>query len=147
MRNILPFLVLAGVAACSLAEDAVTITEAPDLEQSAVWNGSLTGSNGGISGTATIAEYRAYFNASVTLAGAAANTAYQWRIFAGTCATPGAQFGPAQAYPDVTTNGSGAASIERLLAGALIAESEYNVRFSTVATTPVIVACGNLTRS
>jgi hypothetical protein len=149
MRKFFALVIIAGLVACSLAEDATEITTAPDLEQTAVWNGSVAGSGNtaAIAGTATITEYNAYFTAELTVTGAPANVTYQWRIFSGTCTALGTQFGPNQAYPNLVMSGSGGASITRLLAGALVAGDAYSLVLRTNATNPVVVACGNLTRS
>ena len=150
MRKTAMFWMLAGLAACVPENDPVVVTDSPDLEQRAAWQATLAGTAAfpAVAGSAQIADFGPYFDATLSFSGASPTTAYQWRIFPGTCATPGAtQFGPVQAYPNVTTNASGAAQLTRTISGPLDLAGAYNVRVSTVATPVRIVACGNLARS
>ncbi len=99
-----------------------------------------------VRGSAQIADYGPYFDMQISVTSAAASATYQWRIFPGTCAAPGAtQYGPAQAYPNLVTNASGAAQAARTISGPLTLTATYNVRVSTVAAPVTVVACGNLT--
>jgi hypothetical protein len=125
---------------CESAQDPVVVTDAPELQQRAAWQANLSGI---AAGTVQIADYGPYFNLQLTL-NASPSTSYQWRIYLGTCAAPGVQFGPNQAYPNLLTSGSGAAQLMRTISGPLLLEGSYNVRISTVASPVTIVACGNL---
>jgi hypothetical protein len=116
------------------------------------------------SGTLTIAEFLgSHFDATTSITGGRPNTAYQWRIFRGDCATNTAAanataptglllYGTIQAYPDLTTNATGAATISRAMAGALDSLTAYSVRVrlgqsatNWNGTSPL--SCGNLQRS
>lgn len=146
MRKLNPLWVLLCAAACDLSQDPVVVEEAPNLEQRAVWTATLTGTPNysGVNGTVTIRDFGSYLEAEASITGAPPGMALQWRIYNGTCAQPAAQFGPNQAYPNLTTDGAGAVSITRTLAGGLLLDWQYNVRVSTVATPVRIVACGDL---
>jgi hypothetical protein len=98
-----------------------------------------------VSGTTAIADFGPYFDLQLDIANAAPSTVYSWRIFPGTCAAPGAtQFGPVQAYPNLTSNSAGTVQIKRTLSGPLNLNGAYNVRVSTVAAPVRIAACGDL---
>lgn len=149
MRKSAMFWLLSGLAACVPSDDPIVVTES-ELELRATWQATLAGAVAfpAVTGSTQIADFGPYFNTTFTLSGASAATSYQWRIFPGTCAAPGTtQFGPAQAYPNITTNASGAAELTRTIAGPLDLAAAYNVRVSTVATPVRIVACGDLARS
>jgi hypothetical protein len=134
-------LLVAALSACTAPEEAAVVTGPGGLNLRATWQANLSGA---ANGSGQLADYGAYFDAELTFSGGAAGTAYQWRIFNGTCAAPGLQFGPNQAYPNVTTNGSGTAQVERTVSGPLNLTAPYNVRVSTVAAPVTIVACGDL---
>ena len=150
MRKSAMFCLVSGLAACVPSNDPVVVTDSPELEQRATWQATLAGTAAfpAVTGSTQIADFGPYFNATIAVSGASAASAYQWRIFPGTCAAPGTtQFGPVQAYPNITTNASGAAELTRTIAGPLDLAGAYNVRVSTVATPVRIVACGDLARS
>jgi hypothetical protein len=146
MRNIAGALALLGLLACVPENDPVTVSEAGDLTQRATWSASLTAlPTFTVSGTTAIADFGPYFDLQLDIANAAPSTAYSWRIFPGTCAAPGAtQFGPVQAYPNLTSNAAGVVQVKRTLSGPLNLSATYNIRVSTVATPVRIVACGDL---
>ena len=145
MRKIVILAVV--LAGCVPGNDPVTVTEPGQLEQRASWQAAITGvaAFANVRGTTQLADFGPYFDAQMSITSAAPSTSYQWRIFPGTCAAPGAtQFGPAQAYPNLVTNAAGSATIARTISGPLNLTGAYNVRVSTVATPVTIVACGNL---
>lgn len=98
--------------------------------------------------------------ASVSMTGPA-NSAYQWRIFRGDCATtavgtattPGLFiFATTQSYPDATISASGTGTVTRVIAGQIDSLTAYSVRVrpSQTATNwngTSPIACGNLQRS
>jgi len=147
MRKVVPMLALLLLVGCKLADDPVVVNQTPALAQRAMWRGNLTGQTGftAVGGTAEAADYGPYFNMQIAISNAAPATSYQWRIYPGTCAAPGAtQFGPVQAYPNLVTGANGSAQLTRTISGPLDLTAAYNVRVSTVATPVRIVACGNL---
>ena len=140
-------ILLIALTACVPGNDPVTVDETPELEQRAAWQAAITGLAAfpAVRGTTQLADFGPYFDAQITLTSATASTTYQWRIFPGTCAAPGAtQFGPNQAYPNLVTNAAGAAQLSRTISGPLNLTGAYNVRVSTVAAPVTIVACGDL---
>ncbi len=149
MRRIIPLLALLGLVTCNLADDPVVVDGPAPLAQRALWRGSLTGQPGftTVAGTSEAADFGPYFNMQIAVTNASPATSYQWRIYPGTCAAPGAtQFGPVQAYPNLLTNASGSVQLARTISGPLNLDGAYNVRVSTVATPVRVVACGDLRR-
>jgi hypothetical protein len=101
-----------------------------------------------VSGTLQIQEFRAYYEASVSITNAPANDTINWRIYPGTCATPGTTVvgNSNQAFTPLVTNASGAASLSRTMAGALVGSDVYNVRIMTGTNINTTIACGALQR-
>jgi hypothetical protein len=158
-------LLLAIMAACELSTEPEVRENATEFPLRANWSATLAPvGTAAVIGNLTIAEYLgSHFDATASITGGRANTAYQWRIFRGDCATntaaPNAQsptglllYGTIQAYPDLTTDASGAATVSRAMAGALDSLTAYSVRVrlgqsatNWNGTNPL--ACGNLQRS
>ena len=156
---------LLTLAACELSTEAETRDAGTEFPLRANWAATIAPvGTANVRGNLAIAEYLgSHFDATASITGGAPNTAYQWRIFRGDCATttaaPNAQsptglwlYATIQAYPDLTTNATGAASINRAMAGALDSLTAYSVRVrigqtatNWNGTNPL--ACGNLQRS
>src|SRR5262245_20247013 len=125
---------LALLAACG-SNDPVVVTQTPVLPERAHWQATLTGTAAfpAVRGTTEIKDYGPYFDLQIAVNSAAAATQYQWRLFPGTCATPGPTFyGPSQAYPNLLTNATGTAQTSRTIAGPLSLTGTYNIRVSTI---------------
>src|SRR5262245_51101752 len=145
-RAAMMFAALALVAACE-SNDPVVVTRSPVLPERAHWQATLTGTAAfpAVRGATEIKDFGPYFDLQISVNSAAATTQYQWRLFPGTCTTPGATFyGPVQAYPNLLTNATGAAQQSRTIVGPLNLTGAYNIRVSTTTTPVSIVACGNL---
>ena len=148
MRRIMSLVALLGVISCSSDNEPVTVNTPGNLTQRATWQSSLVGVGNfaAVRGTTQAADYGPYFDMQISLTNATAGATYQWRIFPGTCAAPGAtQYGPAQAYPNMVIAAGGTAAVTRTISGPLTLSASYNVRVSTVAAPVTIVACGNFT--
>ncbi len=165
MRNQVAVLLLLSLIACDSGVDPEVKGSGTSFPLRANW--SATAAPVGTSTvrtTLTIKEYLgSHMDANASLTGGAANTAYQWRIFRGDCATTAVAasnttptglllFSTIQAYPDLTTNASGTVTLTRVIAGALDSLTAYSVRLrvATAATNwngTSPVACGNLQRS
>ena len=147
MRKFIVAMTIA-LSACLPENDPVSVTEPGDLELRTTWQASVVGRPAlpNARGTLQLADFGPYFDAQLSVTAAAASTTYAWRIWPGTCAAPvgTVQYGPTQAYPNFTTNASGAATVTRTIAGPLNLSGVYHIRVtpSTAATT--ILACGDL---
>jgi hypothetical protein len=153
------------VAGCELSAEPQTRDEANEFPVRANWSATINPvGTAAVRGSLAITEFLgSHFDASASMTGGLANRAYQWRIFRGDCATTAVAanntaptglllFGTIQAYPDLTTDGAGAASLNRAMAGALDSLTAYSVRIRVAqtatnwnGTSPI--ACGNLQRS
>jgi hypothetical protein len=149
----LPFVALA-FAACDLSTAPEVRDQAQDLEQVAQWSSSIAGTSSAISGSLQIREFGSYGEATITISGAQASRSYQWRIFRGHCSDADPDLhATIQSYPDLVTDGSGAASVARTLGGALNTPAgEYSVRLRVATTTTnwdgsAAIACGDLQKS
>jgi hypothetical protein len=147
MKKIIVAVALA-VCACTPENEAFTVTEPGDIDQRATWQANVVGRPAlpNARGTVQLADYGAYFNANLSLTSANPSSTYAWRIWPGTCAAPvgTVQYGPVQAYPNVTTNSSGAASVTRTISGPLNLSGTYHVRVMPSNALTNIVACGDL---
>ena len=134
--------------ACAPENDPVTVTEPGDLDVRATWQANVVGRPALPNARATtqLVDYGPYFNASLSVTAANPSSTYAWRIWPGTCATPVGtlQYGPVQAYPNFTTNSSGAASVTRTISGPLNLSGTYHVRIMPSNALTNIVACGDL---
>ena len=161
-------LLLAALVAPLAACDEGNPAEVRDTPQTfplrANWSASAAPVNPAtVRATLAVKEYLGFrMEATLSLTGAP-NTAYQWRIFRGDCATTAVAanntaptglllFSTVQAYPNVTTNASGAATVTTTIAGALDSLTAYSVRVRVAQTSTAWngtspVACGNLHRS
>ena len=151
MRQSLRLFVLLCIAACNLdSTDVETRDTANQFPLRAEWQSSITPMAAStVSGSAHIREYRAYYEAQMSITGGTPARTYLWRIYPGTCTNSGTTVfgGSTQAFPALVTNASGAATAAPLLAGALDSTAVYNVRVQTGAAITTTVACGNLQRS
>jgi hypothetical protein len=155
---------VSALAACVEGNPAEVRTDAPDFSVIGTWNGSATPiGTSPVRATLALEQFEGYrVKATLTLTGAP-NTTYQWRIFRGDCATTAVaanstsptgllRFSTDQAYPSVTTNAAGTATVDASIAGALDTLTAYSVRVRVSqsainwnGTSPV--ACGNLQHS
>ena len=147
MKKIIAAVALLAIA-CAPENDPVTVTEPGDLDVRATWQANVVGRPALPNARATVQleDYGAYFNTNLSLTAANASSTYAWRIWPGTCAAPvgTVQYGPVQAYPNITTNASGAASVTRTISGPLSLTGTYHVRVMPSNALTNIVACGDL---
>ncbi|HET9984397.1 MAG TPA: hypothetical protein VFQ38_12445 [Longimicrobiales bacterium] len=156
MRNPMPFLLLCALAACDFRAPADVVEQARTFPLRAEWTASIApvGGAGTVTGSVNLKEYAgSQIDAEATIAGALPGRAYQWRIFRGSCTATAAAdlvlFSTLQAYPDITTDPSGAGKASALLAGALDPGAGYSLRVRlAVAQTnwngTAPLACGDL---
>lgn len=70
-----------------------------------------------------------------------------WEIRFGTCATSGERYGGRGAYPDLTFDGAGAASVERTFINDTMDEdARYHGVVVNAADRSVVLSCANLVR-
>jgi hypothetical protein len=151
------------LAGCDKASPAEVRTNANEFPVRATWSAALTpvGSST-VTGTLAITEYvGSRLETVINITGAVSNASYQWRIYRGgdcsvnvaaTSATSGNGlflFATTQSYPDLVASGTGAASLEREIAGALDPLGAYSVRIRRTQTSTnwnglSPVACGTL---
>ena len=147
MKKIIVAIALVALA-CAPDNDPVTVTEPGDLDVRATWQANVVGRPPlpNARATAELADYGPYFDANLSLTAANASSTYAWRIWPGTCAAPvgTVQFGTVQAYPNITTNASGAASVTRTISGPLNLSGTYHIRIMPSNALTNIVACGDL---
>lgn len=154
-----------ALAACVEGNPAEVREDAPTFPVRASWNASAAPvGSAALRATLAVREYLgSRLEVTLSLTGGAPNTAYQWRIVRGDCATTAQAtnataptglwtFATAESYPNVTTDASGAATITRAIAGALDSVTAYSVRVRVAPTTTTWhgttpLACGNLARS
>jgi hypothetical protein len=161
-RSISAVLLCVGLVACN-ENPAEVRSSAEAFPIRATWSGSAAPiSPSTVTATLTAKQFAGFrIETAVTITGAP-NTAYQWRIFRGDCATTAVAataaasglflFATAESYPNVTTNASGTGTATRVIAGSLDSLKAYSVRVRVSqtatnwpGTSPV--ACGNLQRS
>lgn len=150
MKSMSAILLLLVAAGCDLDSIEPEIRDsAIPLELRAEWQANITSMNGSsVTGLTRLMEYRAYYEAEIAVSGGPPSDTLVWRIYPGTCAnSDDDEFGGStQAFPTLYTNGSGEASLTRLLAGALDSLAAYNVRVQRGGNISTTVACGNLAR-
>jgi hypothetical protein len=143
-------LLLLLAAGCDLSStEPETRNSANQLELRAEWQASIGSMNGSaVTGLAHLMEYRAYYEAEITVSGGPPSDSLVWRIYPGTCAnSDDDEFGNStQAFPTLRTDASGSANLTRLLAGALDSLADYNVRVQTDGDIDNTVGCGDLER-
>ena len=165
MRKNWAFLLVLACAACDSSMEAEVRNRAETFPLRANWSAAVTPvGTSSVRANVTIKEYLgSHMDATAALTGGAANTAYQWRIFRGNCATTAVAaqntsptglllFSTVQAYPDLTTAASGSVTMTRTIVGALDSLTAYSVRIrigqsSTNWNGTNPIACGNLQRS
>jgi hypothetical protein len=158
--SVLVLVVAAGVAACSGASPADVSTTGTNFPVVANWTAtSAPIPPATVSGSLTYKQ-RLGFHADVSFSVTGPpNTAFQWRIFKRDCsvnvaainntaATGLVLFSTTQAYPDITLDASGKATVTSEIAGWLDSLTAYSVRIRPTATTTFNgvnpAACGNL---
>jgi hypothetical protein len=128
------------------ATSAIGCSSGTDTE-SAVWTATLAPLSGGlITGTAGAVTEAGRTAATIQIRKATAGETYGWRIDSGPCSGSGQIQGGAALYPELTPDGSGAASANAGLPGLLDAGMLYAARVFLVSTSggEEIVACGDL---
>jgi len=166
MHRISPLVLLAGLAvvglaACNSTDPAKTATEPGNFPVVANWTATAAPTAPAtVTGALNLNQHLGYhMDATFTVTGPP-NGVYQWRIFFGgncsvnTAATNATSangiftFSVAQAYPDITLDGTGHATVTTTIAGWLDSLSAYSVRIRPTATTSFNgvnpAACGNL---
>ena len=152
-----------ALAGCDKPGPAEVRRNANDYPLRASWSATLTPvGTSTVQGSLAINEYvGSRIESVINMTGVTPNASYQWRIYRGgdctvniaaTNATSGNGlflFATTQSYPDLVASGTGAATLERAIAGALDPLGAYSVRIrrSQTATgwnglSPV--ACGTL---
>lgn len=158
--SLLLLLAIAGVAACSAANPADVETQGTTFPIVANWTAtSAPIAPATVSGALTVKQ-RLGFHADVSFSVTGPpNSAFQWRIFKRDCsvnvaavnntaATGLVLFSTTQAYPDITLDATGKATVTSEIAGWLDSLTAYSVRIRPTATTTFTgvnpAACGNL---
>jgi hypothetical protein len=151
---------VAASAACSGATPAEVRTDGTTFPIVAKWTAtSAPIAPSTVSGTLTVNQ-RLGFHSDVTFSVTGPpNAAFQWRIFKRDCsvnvaainntaATGLVLFSTTQAYPDLTLDATGKATVTSEIAGWLDSLTTYSVRIRPTATTTFTgvnpAACGNL---
>ena len=158
---LLPLIV--ALTACDQRSPAEVRTNAQEFPLRANWSAAVAPvGSGTVQASVTVNEYHGFrMEVTVNVTGGAPNARYQWRIFRGgdcsvnvaaTSATAGNGlflFATIQSYPDLVTDGTGAASLTRTIAGTLDPQRPYSIRIRPAQTATnwnglSPVACGNL---
>ena len=154
----------AALAACGEGNPAEVGDEAPAFPVRASWSASAAPVGAStVRATMALKEHLgSRIEATFSITGAP-NTAYQWRIVRGDCATSVQAasvtaptglwtFATGESYPNATTNAAGTATVSPTIAGVLDSAGTYSVRVRVAqaavtwhGTTPI--ACGNLQRT
>ena len=130
------------LAACDKAGPAEVRRDANEFPLRATWTATLTPvGTSTVAGSLAISEYGGSRLESVmSMTGGTPNASYQWRIYKGgdcsvnvaaTSATAGNGlflFATTQSYPNLVADGTGAATLERTIAGTLDPLGAYSVR-------------------
>jgi hypothetical protein len=151
MRKSPLWLLVALALACELnSTEPETRESANTLDLRGEWQAVLAPiATSQVTASLQVREYRAYYDAALSMTGGLPNNTYNWRIFPGSCANPGATvFGSSvQAFVPLVTDGSGAANLTRLMAGAFDSTAMCNIRIMTGTAVNTTVSCGELQRS
>lgn len=162
MHRTSPLLLLAfvGFAACNNTNPAEVRSDATTFPIVANWSATAAPiAPATVNGALTVQQRLGYhMDATFTVTGPP-NAAFQWRIFKRDCsvntaatnntaATGLVLFSTTQAYPDITLDASGKATITTEIAGWLDSLTAYSVRIRPTATTSFNgvnpAACGTL---
>ena len=110
-----------------------------------VWTATLTAKDSsGVSGSARIETiHDDSVKATVTLSGAAPNTAIDWGIHSGKCSAPGAKLGEGATYQAVQADSTGSGSAMATLKLEMKSGTDYSVVVHGSAKDSV-AACGEL---
>ena len=162
MHRPLPLLLLAvaGSAACNNTNPAEVRSDGTTFPIVANWSATATPNAPATVGGALTVHQRLGYHEDVTFTVTGPpNVAFQWRIFKRDCsvnvaainntaATGLVLFSSTQAYPDITLDASGKATITTEIAGWLDSLTAYSVRIRPTATTSFNgvnpAACGTL---
>ena len=163
MHRTFPLLLLAivAVAACNNANPAEVRSDGTTFPVVANWSATAAPISPATVGGALSVHQRLGYHEDVTFTVTGPpNAAFQWRIFKqGDCsvnvaainnnaATGLVLFSTTQAYPDITLDASGKATITTTIAGWLDSLTAYSVRIRPTATTSFNgvnpASCGNL---
>jgi hypothetical protein len=150
----------AGLAACNNSNPAEVQSAATTFPVVATWTATSAPIAPAIVSGALVVKQRLGYHEDVTFTVTGPpNQAFQWRIFKRDCsvnvaainntaATGLVLFSTTQAYPDVTLDSSGKATVTAVIAGWLDSLTAYSVRIRATATTSFSgvnpAACGNL---
>jgi hypothetical protein len=151
---------VAGIAACSADNPASVRDDATTFPIVAHWTAmSAPVAPNTVSGALTFDQHLGYHaDVTFTVSGPP-NGVFQWRIFKRDCSVNTAAlnntaptglvlFSTTQAYPDITLDASGKATVKTQIAGWLDSLTAYSVRIRVTATTTFNgvnpAACGNL---
>jgi hypothetical protein len=163
MHRISPLVALAAIAlaACNNTDPAEVASDPGTFPVVANWTATAAPvAPATVTGALNLQQHLGFhMNATFTVTGPP-NTAFQWRIFyGGNCTVNVAAtnatsrngifiFSTTQAYPDITLDASGKATINTTIAGFLDSLTAYTVRVRPTATTGFNgvnpAACGNL---
>lgn len=162
MRRTTPLLLLAfaGLAACNNTNPAELSSDATTFPIVANWSATASPiAPATVGGSLSVHQRLGYhMDVTFTVTGPP-NAAFQWRIFKRDCsvntaainntaATGLVLFSTTQAYPDVTLDASGKATVTTVIAGWLDSLTPYSVRIRPTATTGFSgvnpAACGSL---
>lgn len=80
----------------------------------------------------------------ILVEGLDAASTIHWSLFRGTCAEPGAQFGPEAAYPPAIADEDGTVERTAAMGQLLAANGRYHIAVRTDEATPRNLACGDL---
>lgn len=121
----------------------VLTAAAAHLDQS--WTAKLEPVGGSsVSGTATVnATTPDSASASVSIAGAKAGQ-YPWHVHTGKCGSEGDPIGNPAAYPLLTVQTGGQATVQTTIAFKPVAGAAYSVNVHKSPTDKAVIACGNL---
>lgn len=165
MHRTAPLLLLGmvclGLAACNNTNPAEVRSDATSFPIVANWSATAAPIAPATVGGALSVHQRLGYHADVTFTVTGPpNAAFQWRIFKqgdcsvnvaainNTAATGLVLFSTTQAYPDITLDASGKATITTAIAGWLDSLTTYSVRIRATATTSFNgvnpAACGTL---
>lgn len=149
-----------GLAACNNSNPAEVRTDTSTFPIVATWTATSAAIAPATVTGALVVKQRLGYHEDVTFTVTGPpNQAFQWRVFKRDCsvnvaalnntaATGLVLFSTTQAYPDITLDASGKATVTTAIAGWLDSLTAYSVRIRPTATTSFTgvnpAACGNL---
>jgi len=114
-----------------------------------LWDGDLLPTQANVTVTGDIAAVVETIGTTVGIGivGGAEGNAHAWALQTGSCADPGAVFGPESAYEPLNPDEDGVASAETFISERLDSAGRYSVRVSgTGERADEVIACGDLRR-